>query len=346
MHRLIGTSLVALGAFQIGSLVGRGSEHPRNAVMGLVLGVLGGFLLAPLMVTRPVNSLRRRTATMEPHDLLSAVVGLVVGLLIAALLAFPLSLLPWWFGHLLPLVVAAIFGYLGAALMLDRRNDVAGIVGRRSGTMGLSQPTEGSDPIYVVDTSAIIDGRIADIVRAGFIHGRLLIPRFVLLELQHIADSPDQLRRNRGRRGLDVLHRLQKEEMTQVEIVDRDERRIPDVDSKLVFVARALGAPVVTNDYNLNRIAELEGVRVLNVNQLSNALKPIVLPGEEMSVHVIQEGKEYNQGLAYLDDGTMIVVENGKRYLHTDVAITVTRVLQTSAGRMIFAQPKSPANAP
>jgi uncharacterized protein YacL len=193
----------------------------------------------------------------------------------------------------------------------------------------------------LVDTSAIIDGRIADIGPTGFLQGALVVPRFVLNELQHIADSPDPLRRNRGRRGLDMLNRLQKDPTTPVEVADIDARDVPDVDSKLVKLARQLGAPVVTNDFNLNRVAELQGVRVLNINQLANALKPVVLPGEEMAVHIIQEGKEFNQGVGYLDDGTMIVVENGRRYLHCDVDIIVTRVLQTVAGRMIFAQPKS-----
>jgi uncharacterized protein YacL len=163
----------------------------------------------------------------------------------------------------------------------------------------------------------------------------------VLSELQHIADSPDPLRRARGRRGLEMLNRLQKESMTPVRIADADPKDVPDVDGKLVALARLSSSPVITNDFNLNRIAELQGVRVLNINQLANALKPVVIPGEEMNVHIIQEGKEFNQGVAYLDDGTMIVVENGKKFLHRDASVVVTRVLQTVAGRMIFAQPKS-----
>ncbi|MBV9280858.1 MAG: TRAM domain-containing protein, partial [Chloroflexi bacterium] len=162
----------------------------------------------------------------------------------------------------------------------------------------------------------------------------------VLNELQHIADSPDPLRRNRGRRGLDMLNRLQKDPATTVEIADVDARDIPDVDGKLVKLARQTGSRVVTNDFNLNRVAELQGVRVLNINQLANALKPVVLPGEEMAVLIIQEGKEFNQGVGYLDDGTMIVVENGRRFLNDEIEVIVTRVLQTVAGRMIFAQPK------
>jgi uncharacterized protein YacL len=273
---------------------------------------------------------------MPGPDLLSVILGLLIGLLVAALLAYPLSLLPWWFGRLLPVLAVVVSVYVGVSLMLERRADVAEVLRPR---LPLSVSSS-QEPQYLIDTSAIIDGRIADIVSAGFVHGTLLVPRFVLMELQHIADSPDQLRRNRGRRGLDVLHRLQKDSSSTVLISDHDHKQIADVDGKLVHVARDLGVPVITNDYNLNRIAELQGVRVLNITQLANALKAIVLPGEEMCVQVVQDGKELNQGLAYLDDGTMIVVENGKRFLNADVDIVVTRVLQTSAGRMIFAHPK------
>jgi uncharacterized protein YacL len=192
-----------------------------------------------------------------------------------------------------------------------------------------------------VDTSTIIDGRIADISQAGFLYGTLVVPRFVLTELQHIADSGDPTRRIRGKRGLDMLKRLQDEASTPLRISDDDPTDVPDVDGKLVKLARAASCPVITNDFNLNRIAELQGVRVLNINQLANAVKPAVLPGEEMSVRIIQEGREYNQGVGYLDDGTMIVVENGKKLLNHHADVVVTRVLQTAAGRMIFAHPKS-----
>jgi len=192
----------------------------------------------------------------------------------------------------------------------------------------------------LVDTSAIIDGRIADISQTGFISGTLTVPRFVLEELQHIADSSDSLRRNRGRRGLEVLGRLQKEGGTPVEISDADAEDTPEVDAKLVKLARQWHCAIITNDFNLNRVAALQGVKVLNINELAHAVKPILLPGEEMTVKVIQDGKEYGQGVGYLDDGTMIVVEGGKQFIGSDVEVTVTRVLQTIAGRMIFAQPK------
>jgi uncharacterized protein YacL len=196
------------------------------------------------------------------------------------------------------------------------------------------------DPHIVVDTSAIIDGRIAEIVESGFIYGTLVIPRFVLDELQHIADSSDALRRNRGRRGLEILNRMQKEPGTPVEIVEDDVPEVAEVDAKLVALAIGRSRVILTNDFNLNRVAELQGVRVMNINSLANAVKPAVLPGEELHVRVIQEGKEVGQGVGFLDDGTMIVIEGGARHIDRELDVSVTRVLQTVAGRMIFAQPR------
>ena len=193
----------------------------------------------------------------------------------------------------------------------------------------------------LLDTSVIIDGRIADIARTGFLPGSLLIPRFVLNELQYIADSPDSLRRQRGRRGMEVLSQLQKEPVIPVRITDIDVEGVRDVDDKLVILARQLRCPILTNDYNLNRVAELQGVNVLNVNELANAVKSVLLPGEALAIRVIQEGKESGQGVGYMDDGTMVVIENGREYLSQEILVTVTKVLQTAAGRMIFARPDS-----
>src|SRR6266545_6713974 len=193
----------------------------------------------------------------------------------------------------------------------------------------------------LVDTSSIIDGRIADIAQTGFLSGPLVVPRFVLHELQRIADSPDPLRRGRGRRGLDILNRLQKEATVPLEIHEAQGDPNADVDIMLVSLARQLGCPIVTNDYNLNRVAGLQGVKVLNINELANAVKSMVLPGQELSLKIIQEGKELGQGVGYLEDGTMVVVENGRHAIGSDVTVTVSRVLQTVAGRMVFAQQKS-----
>ena len=200
--------------------------------------------------------------------------------------------------------------------------------------------TELKSQLKVLDTSAIIDGRIADLCKTGFLEGVLIVPNFVLGELQRIADSAEQLRRNRGRRGLDLLHQMQKENQVAIKILDHDYEESTEVDTKLLRLARELGAKVVTNDYNLNKVAELYGVCVLNINDLSNAIKPVVIPGEEMLVHVLRDGKEFGQGIGYLEDGTMIVVEGGKSFIGSDIIILVTSVLQTSAGRMIFAKPK------
>lgn len=339
VHRLVGTAAIMLVGWQAGSLVGDGSAQPRNAVIGIILGGIAGFLAAPIIVSRPYGALHRAIRRMPPGDLLYSIVGLLLGLVVAALLSYPLSFLPWWLGHVLPAVAAILCGYLGITLLLMRHRELTSAIQSRFGAS--APPDESRSAGILIDTSAIIDGRVADICHAGFFWTPLVVPRFVLRELQHIADSGDPLRRNRGRRGLDVLNRLQKDSPTGVTISDMDARDVPDVDGKLVKVARDTGCSVLTNDYNLNRIAELQGVRVLNINELANALKPVVLPGEEMAVRIIQEGKEINQGVGYLDDGTMIVVEDGRRYLHADVDIVVTRVLQTVAGRMIFAQPKS-----
>ena len=227
-----------------------------------------------------------------------------------------------------------------------RQNDIFNIfssVTQRSGTAGSAQDdkvgfAEGRS--ILLDTSVIIDGRIADIARTGFIPGSLLIPRFVLAELQYIADSPDSLRRQRGRRGMEVLSQIQKEPSIPVRVSDIDVEGVREVDDKLVILARQMKCPILTNDYNLNRIAELQGVMVLNVNELANAVKSILLPGEILNLTVIQEGKETGQGVGYMDDGTMVVVENGKDYIHKEINVIVTKVLQTAAGRMIFAKPE------
>jgi uncharacterized protein YacL len=254
-----------------------------------------------------------------------------------------LSLLPAPFGMILPFAACLVLAYLGASTVVMRQKDIFEIIGPSWG--GLSLPSGNGRGIkrgeYVLlDTSAVIDGRIADISQTGFIGGTMLLPRFVLDELQHIADSPDSLRRNRGRRGLDMLNKLQKESLVPIQISEVDIEGVAEVDSKLVKLARQLRAPIVTTDFNLNRVAALQGVQVMNINELANAVKSVVIPGEEMSVRVIQEGKEAGQGVGYLDDGTMVVVESGRRFMGSEIEVMVTRVLQTVAGRMIFAHPK------
>ena len=241
---------------------------------------------------------------------------------------------------MISLIVALVFGYWGVTLGLNRRHEMMAIVlgpARAAGAL----PAHKVDFGVLLDTSVIIDGRIMDIAQTGFLRDKMLVPHFVLAELQYIADSSDALRRNRGRRGLEVLNMLQKEPLVDIEFIDEDVPEVTEVDMKLIKLATKRNAAIMTNDYNLNRVAQLEGVRILNLNNLANALKPVVIPGEEMNVQVIKEGKEQNQGVAYLDDGTMIVVENGRRYMNQTIGVIVTSVLQTAAGRMIFATPAS-----
>jgi uncharacterized protein YacL len=283
-----------------------------------------------------------RQPQVSTSVILAALVGLVIALLLSVLMAFPLSMLPGLWGQVTPTVVSFFLCLIFISITVSRRRELLPIFGITSpaGTRSIGQPIPQNGQL-IVDTSTLIDGRIADISQAGFIPGSLIIPRFVLDELQHIADSYDSMRRNRGRRGLEILTRLQQESNTPLEISDLDAKDITDVDSKLVKLAKSLGCAIITNDFNLNQVAKIQGVQVLNVNELANAVRPVALPGEEMQVSIIQEGKEFGQGLGFLDDGTMIVVENGLRYINSSITVVVTRVLQTAAGRMIFAHPKA-----
>jgi uncharacterized protein YacL len=278
-------------------------------------------------------------AQMPVQDLIPAVCGLIIGLIISVLL-FPslsnLSVAGWT----LPFLLTVALGAAGFRLGYLKREELAALVFHKRGPASNNKTSKPMEVHKILDTSVIIDGRIADICKTGFIEGILVIPEFVLEELQHIADSPDLLKRNRGRRGLDILNKIQKELDVQVLIYEGDFEDISEVDSKLVKLAKLLRGKVITNDFNLNKVCELQGVSVLNINDLANAVKPVVLPGEEILVQVIKDGKEHGQGVAYLDDGTMIVVEGGRDFIGSTLDVMVTSVLQTSAGRMIFAKPK------
>jgi uncharacterized protein YacL len=342
-----------------------------------VLSALVALILSIWIALVPYRWVRDQIRRAEVSDVIAAVIGLIVGLIIAALASIFLSQITFLgLGHWLPTLTAILFAYVGITIAVLRKDDfgrlfasaaTAGRAARRAAReerdndesedrddharedharlrdrLPGRKPARQPDRI-LVDTSAIIDGRIADISETGFISGMLVVPRFVLEELQHIADSADSMRRNRGRRGLEILQRLQKEPAVTVDITDADAESIHEVDAKLVKLARQWHCPIITNDFNLNRVAELQGVKVLNINELAHAVKPILLPGEEMSIKIMQDGKEIGQGVGYLDDGTMIVVEGGKQFIGSTVDVTVTRVLQTVAGRMIFAHPKQTA---
>jgi uncharacterized protein YacL len=303
-----------------------------------LLGALSGLLFTPYFTTRPARFLRSLLGQLAAESLFAGMTGLIVGLLIAALLGFPLSLLPKPFGEILPFIGVLLFGYFGISLFVMRQGDIMGLLsalGGRSESGGSSSWTNLNRTI-LLDTSVIIDGRVADIAKTGFLPGTLLIPRFVLNELQYIADSPDGMRRQRGRRGMEVLAELQKLPNILVRISDINVEGMREVDEKLVVLARQLKCPILTNDYNLNRVAELQGVTILNINELANAVKSVVLPGEVLRINVIQEGKEHGQGVGYMEDGTMVVVENGKDYIGEYKEVNITKVLQTAAGRMIF----------
>jgi len=304
-------------------------------VVAIPTGLLG-MVITPRITIRPVKWFQQEVKRIPIHNLIAGTVGLAVGLLISIPISYAVSFLPLSLGHMLPIVAAAVLGYLGMMAALMRQKDLFALLNSRlsKGTQ-FAQKSE----FVLLDTSVIIDGRIADVSQTGFIEGTMLVPRFVLNELQHIADSPDPLRRNRGRRGLDILNKLQKNSKLPIEISDLDTEDIQEVDGKLVYLARKLNCPIITNDYNLNRVAALQDVKVLNVNELANAVKTLILPGESLRVRIIQEGKEMGQGVGYLDDGTMVVVENGRRYINSTMDVVVTRVLQTEKGRMMFATP-------
>jgi len=349
ISRILGLIIFAIIGWLIGTIWAGTAQLTAESLQKILpLSVVGGVigaLTAPWIVLRPAAWLRREVHDLTLSQILAATIGLVIGLLIAALVAIPLQSLPYPFGNILPTLAALILAYLGITVMLLRQQDIFNLFRKRGGALpgavsfGADADRTPHNDVVLLDTSVIIDGRIADIITTGFIRTPVWVPRFVLNELQYVADSSDTLRRNRGRRGLEMLNRMQKESPVPVRIVDMEVEGARQVDAKLVQLGRQLNCPIITNDYNLNRVAGLQGVVVLNINELSNAVKSVVLPGETLLIRVIQEGKEAGQGVGYLDDGTMVVVENGRRYLDSELEVAVTKVLQTNAGRMIFAAP-------
>lgn len=296
--------------------------------------------MAPLSTLNPWRRGSDYISSIPGASVVGGTVGLLVGLVVASLVSIPLYGLEGWLGWGVPIIVSACLGIFGLWVGANRNRDVSAIFPALASANGGGTGRGSRNSNILVDTSAIIDGRIADLSITGFLQGKLMVPRFVLDELRHIADSSDAMRRNRGRRGLEVLGRLRRDSTIPLEVLDVGVDRGEEVDARLVQLARSMKSPILTTDYNLNRVAELQGVQVLNVNELANALKSIVLPSEELRVNIVQEGKEPGQGVAYLDDGTMVVVEGGRRYLNAFHDVVVTRVLQTAAGRIIFAQPK------
>lgn len=306
--------------------------------VGSVLLFFGSSLLAKNIVTW-IHRGEAYLVKMPLVDLFIGIAGLILGLIIAVLL-LPSFLELRGAGMVVSVFVTILLGISGYRIAYAKKDEFAEFLVSLRSSGDRKKEVKPYEEHKILDTSVIIDGRIADICKTGFIEGTLVIPEFVLEELQHIADSSDLLKRNRGRRGLDILNKIQKELDVQVLIYEGDFEEISEVDSKLVKLAKVLQGKVVTNDFNLNKVCELQGVSVLNINDLANAVKPVVLPGEEILVQVIKDGKEFGQGVAYLDDGTMIVVEGGRDSIGSTIEVLVTSVLQTSAGRMIFAKPK------
>lgn len=316
--------------------------------LAIVIGGTVGFLLSFLFNTkiqRLCSEIICRLQKIPTQNIAAAIIGLIIGLIIANLLAYSLSFIPL-IGSYLPIVLSVIMGLIGINIGLNKKDEIINFFGSFKGFNRIRKKEYNKYLVHpkILDTSVIIDGRILDISKTDFLEGDLIIPRFILSELQHIADSSDSLKRNRGRRGLDILNKMIKIKKNKIKIIGKDYKEQREVDTKIIRLAKDIKAKVITNDYNLNKIAQLEGITVLNINDLSNALKAVILPGEEISTQIIKAGKEPEQGVAYLDDGTMIVIEDGNRYVGRKVNVLVTSILQTPAGRMIFGKIKRVIN--
>ena len=321
--------LFSIVGYYVGAIMG--DLKPLWALIGVLSGFMGSIIIILIEL-----GMRR----LSVRNLSAAVFGLIFGFFMAWLLTSVIKLIPMGIELFssIQIIVTLIFCYLGMIIAMRGKDEFNLIIPYVKFVR-----QDKKEDVIVLDTSVIIDGRIADIFPTHFVEGRIVVPRFVLKELQQISDSQDALKRNRGRRGLDILNKIQKDTALDVKIEEEDFPDVKDVDAKLVKLAKLLGAKIFTNDFNLNKIAELQGITVLNINELANSLRPVVLPGEVMEVRINKEGKEYNQGVAYLEDGTMVVVDNARHHIGQVVKAIVTSVLQTSAGRMIFAKLEGPA---
>ncbi len=337
--RLIGMTLLA----GLGASLGSEAAETLNisveqaSLLFLIGGGLIGLFVTPWVTTRPIDFMRHSILESDAETLVTSLVGLVFGLIVGALLAWPLSLLPDPWGQYFPAIITVLIAYWSIGVFALRARDILGLFGAyvRGEDNALFATSSGE---ILLDTSVIIDGRILDLSKTGFINQRIVIPQFVIQELQHIADSSDSLRRQRGRHGLDILADLKQDSLPPVEILHETPEEGNVVDDKLVALARERSSPIMTNDFNLNKTAALQGVFVLNINDLAMAMRPVYLPGELINLHIIQEGKEDMQGVGYLIDGTMVVVEDGKQYRDRTVPVRVTRYILSSAGKMYFAQ--------
>lgn len=349
---LVALSGVFIGAYlfnaqipRLAMTIGAPISVPAPLLFTASGGALSGlifYFIAPFIfnfISRVISWSDGKLKAVPTHDFVLVILGLIPMLLIGILLSFPISRIPV-VGVYLASLIALLLAFFGMRVFLARKDDFSFLTSFFNRARNAAARSANNETYKVLDTSAIIDGRIVDICKTGFLEGVIVVSGFVLKELRHIADSPDLLKRNRGRRGLDMLNKIQKEMDIPVQVLETDYDDLAEVDSKLVRLAREIDGKIITNDFNLNKVCELQGISVLNINELANAVKPVVLPGEEMTAQVIKDGKEVGQGVAYLDDGTMVVIEGGKRLIGETVDLLVTSVLQTAAGRMIFAKPK------
>jgi uncharacterized protein YacL len=340
ISRLIGMVFFALIGARFGAdaAPGLGLPDTPTSIIFSMIGVLFGLLVGPWIIVMPLRALRRSITETPVDTLLTSLIGLIGGLAIALLLAYPLSQLQPPFGNYAPTVASALFGYAGLVLFRMRSRELLGMLGERSGKRARSL-FMGGERLILLDTSVLIDGRIVDIAQTGFLGGALAVPRFVISELHQVADSTDPLRRARGRHGLQNLTKLQQDGMNLFKIIEEDIPDVSAVDDKLVALALKMNSLIITNDNPLNNVAEAQGVMVLNVNLLANAVRSMYLPGESFAIRIIQEGREPDQGVGYLDDGTMVVVEGGRQYMDRTIQVMVTRFINRPTGRMYFAVP-------
>ncbi len=341
LSRIAGGAILATGGWALAEFIADvwWPEQYLFLVIGLALaGAAAGIAWTPFVTRRVYRSIAEQTRGLPASRLLSSIVGMVLGLTVAMLVSIPIYRVPGWLGLALPIAISLFLAYVGAMLMFSPSRDVFHRLstGSRSSS---SDANEGADAPMLLDTSAIIDGRIAAISKTGFLRGTLLVPRFVLDELRHVADSRDTLRRSRGRRGLEMLREMREESNVRTQVIEADYPQSQEVDGKLVGLAKQLRASIVTTDFNLNRVASIDGIQVLNVNDLANAMRPVVVAGERFKVKILQEGREHGQGVGFLEDGTMVVVESGIHHLDTELDVTAARVLQTASGCMVFANP-------
>jgi len=344
ISRIIGLIFFTILGSRFGQSIGESiniTAESGGFILGLV-GALIGLILTPWLTVRPIRNIRRFVMEMPIQRLILMLIGMICGLMVGLLLAYPFSLLFGSPNNIFPLFASLTLSYLGMTIFGVRYREILEILDEYFDIGGRVDGIGGRD--LILDTSVLIDGRIVDIAETDFLGGVLIIPRFVLNELHRVADSSDPLRRQRGRRGLSLLNTLQRDDNVIVRIIDDDFDNIAEVDAKLVALCMQMRASLVTTDFNLNQVAEAQGVPVLNINRLANAVRPMYIPGQGFAVRVIQEGRDQNQGIGYLEDGTMIVIENGKKYLDRIIPVVVTKLINRDTGRMIFAVPESEAN--